>query len=119
MTPQEKKRLSYLKDRRNTYGENSKSSRRNIARRKRIRSRTERRVGREGFIAIAGEIDEERIDIADVRMKKKRRSGWQKWPDEPLVVVLERKLSRAAGLEIRSADEAQRIAERTRERVSP
>jgi hypothetical protein len=29
-TPQEKKHLSYAKDRRNTYGENSKSSRKAI-----------------------------------------------------------------------------------------
>ncbi|MFD9407178.1 hypothetical protein ACFWBN_09205 [Streptomyces sp. NPDC059989] len=34
-SPQEKKRLSYLKDRRNVYGENQKSSRRNIPRSRR------------------------------------------------------------------------------------
>ena len=31
-SPQEKKALSYAKDRRNTYGENDKSSRKNIPR---------------------------------------------------------------------------------------
>ncbi len=31
-TPQEKKALSYVKDRRNDYGENDKSSRKNIRR---------------------------------------------------------------------------------------
>jgi hypothetical protein len=35
-SPQEKKRLSYSRDRRNWYGENDKSSRKNIARRKRV-----------------------------------------------------------------------------------
>ena len=34
-SPQEKKRLSYAKDRRNDYGENDKSSRKNIRRNKR------------------------------------------------------------------------------------
>ncbi|WP_194828528.1 hypothetical protein [Nocardia sp. XZ_19_231] len=42
-SPQEKKSLSYAKDRRNGYGENDKSSRKNIPRNKRIRNRVDRR----------------------------------------------------------------------------
>ena len=34
--PEEKKRLSLARDRRNRYGENSKSSRKNIQRRKQL-----------------------------------------------------------------------------------
>ena len=42
-SPQEKKALSYAKDRRNNYGENDKSSRRNIRRNKQT---PERAAGR-------------------------------------------------------------------------
>ncbi|UGT42762.1 hypothetical protein LTV02_04940 [Nocardia yamanashiensis] len=40
-SPQEKKSLSYAKDRRNDYGENDKSSRRNIRRNKRFPHRAD------------------------------------------------------------------------------
>ena len=38
-SPQEKKTLSYAKDRRNDYGENDKSSRKSIRRNKRVPNR--------------------------------------------------------------------------------
>jgi hypothetical protein len=41
-TPQEKKRLSYLKDRRDEYGENDKSSRKNLPRSKAFARRSNR-----------------------------------------------------------------------------
>lgn len=41
-TPQEKKSLSYQKDRRNTYGENSKASRKDIPLSKALAIRAER-----------------------------------------------------------------------------
>lgn len=41
--PGEKKRLSFKRDRRNTFGENSKSSRKNIAKGKQRRHMDERR----------------------------------------------------------------------------
>lgn len=114
MTPQEKKRLSYLKDRRNTYGENSKSSRRSIARNKRIRSRSERRVARQAFAAGASEADAERIDAAHARALKKHRSAWTKWPDEPLAVVVEHKLGRRARTGIIRPGEAEARVQRIR-----
>ena len=43
-TPQEKKILSYAKDCRNNYGENDKSSRKAIPRRKQQQRQNERRV---------------------------------------------------------------------------
>lgn len=107
MTPQEKKRLSYLKDRRNTYGENAKASRRSIPRNKRIRSRSERRMARQAFAAGAGEADAERIDVAHARALKKFRIAWTKRPDEPLGEVVERKLARRAKAGIIGAGEMQ------------
>ena len=46
-TPPEKKRLSLLKDRRNTYGENDKSSRKNIPKSKALSHRKVRRKASE------------------------------------------------------------------------
>lgn len=107
MTPQEKKRLSYLRDRRNTYGENAKASRRSIPRNKRIRSRSERRTARQAFAAGAGGADAERIDAAHARALKKHRIAWTKWPDEPLGEVVEGKLARRARTGIIGAGEAE------------
>lgn len=117
MTPQEKKRLSYLKDRRNTYGENSKSSRKNIARNKRIRSRSVRRTVQQAFVAGAGEPDAERIDVVEARALKKRRAAWSKWPDEALAEVVERKLFRRARCGIISAEEAEVRVRRIRKLI--
>lgn len=119
MTPQEKKRLSYLKDRRNTYGENSKSSRRNIARNKRIRSRSERRIAREAFADGAGEPVAERIDAVQARTLKKRRTAWTKWPDESLAEVVERKLTRRVKAGIITGEEADARVQRIRRLTRP
>jgi hypothetical protein len=43
-TPQEKKKLSYMKDRRNTYGENGKSSRKSIRLSKALNEPATRRI---------------------------------------------------------------------------
>jgi hypothetical protein len=104
-TPQEKKRESYLHDRRNTYGENSKSSRRNIARNKRLRSRVERRLARTAFGPGVG-LDVERVDDVEARVVRQRRRAWTKCPDEPLRKVVEEKLERRVELGMLGAAEA-------------
>ena len=90
-TPQEKKRLSYAKDRRNTYGENDKSSRRNIPAAKARQRRANRRVAHQ-VLTTAGE---EQLGL--IRPKTR----WRKAPDTPLGEVVRRKLeareSRASG----------------------
>ena len=96
-TPQEKKAESYAKDRRNTYGENAKSSRKNIARRKRARARGERRIAREAFAPAV--LDEAWIDGVDARAKRTHRKGWQKFPDQPLGEVVQDKLARREALQ--------------------
>ena len=57
-SPQEKKRLSYTKDRRNNYGENDKSSRTSIAHHKRRRHRTERHHAHQQLSTALGPVDE-------------------------------------------------------------
>lgn len=94
-TPQAKKRFSLERDRRNVYGENSKSSRKNIARGKQISHQHERRaVGQD--LASIGEspsVDsmnavESAVKTTERRFKTRR---FKKVPDKPLGLVLEEK----------------------------
>ncbi|ESQ80053.1 hypothetical protein [Asticcacaulis sp. YBE204] len=84
-SPQEKKKLSYAKDRRNNYGESDKASRKAIPLRKARESRDDRRKTRQ----IAGQIermDSETADKAESSLKQdiNRVGGWTKSPDQPL-----------------------------------
>ncbi|MBS2961550.1 hypothetical protein KGA66_00730 [Actinocrinis puniceicyclus] len=84
-SPQEKKRLSYSKDRRNTYGENDKSSRRNIARNKRNQHRSDRHREQQQLSAALGPVDEVVEAGFDERLTRARRgSRWRKFPDTQL-----------------------------------
>jgi hypothetical protein len=91
-TPQQKKRESYAKDRRNTYGERGAASRFAIAQRKRDRARRERAAAR-ALEAVAAR-DAERGERAEAKVAAKRRGAWTKVADEPLGTVLGRKLER-------------------------
>ena len=92
-TPQEKKVLSYAKDRRNDYHENAKASRKLIPRRKAAVNRVFRR--RINKILASNEVSDiiaaERVE-SDVRSV--RRINWKKAPDAPLGAFLEKKLRR-------------------------
>jgi hypothetical protein len=93
-SPQEKKDLSYERDRRNVYGENDKASRKGIPRSKRTaaqayRKRTKQLIGQ----LTPGEDSEE----VEARVGDLRRTGtgvstaWRKIPDMPLGEWLRRK----------------------------
>jgi hypothetical protein len=82
LTPQEKKALSYAKDRRNTYGENAKASRKSIPLSK---ARAQRAVRRSDKVAIEASVE----DVALTRPKPK----WKKTPDKPLGEVVKGKLA--------------------------
>lgn len=91
-SPQEKKRLSLTRDRRNTYGESPHASRKNVPKRRAKRNRSVRRAVHQ---AIAAE------DLADNpldRVLGKDHQGWRwkKSPDEPLGEVLKAKRRRRA-----------------------
>ncbi|WP_270729665.1 hypothetical protein [Shimia sp. Alg240-R146] len=85
-SPQEKKRLSYEKDRRDTYGENNKSSRKNVPRGKAIGNRALRRAGNGGWI--------DDPDRAEDEFRKKAQSRFKKAPHAPLGDVVQAKISR-------------------------
>lgn len=90
-TPQEKKRKSLLKDRRNVYGESPHSARKSIPLNKRKRSRAERQAG---TVRATSADDETAIDKASARAQLKRTNLWKKLPDAPLKVVIEHKKKR-------------------------
>lgn len=97
-TPREKKRLSYEHDRRNTYGENQKSSRKNIPRSKQLSHQGERRSVRQALIAAQGDVADEAADeVQSQALRKgrmKRLKAFRKSPDSPLGEVIQRRLRR-------------------------
>lgn len=93
-SPQEKKQLSYLKDRRNTYGENDKSSRKNIPLSRAMRHRALRRVVRQALTDAPGDPAGLPEDHIELQMKRRpKMHGWRKEADTPLGTVLHRKLA--------------------------
>jgi hypothetical protein len=93
-TPQEKKSISYQKDRRNTFGENSKASRKGIPLSKALSIRAERHSQDHILSETLKAKDDELLALIenDVRSTKPRQ--WRKTPDKPLGEVLARRLSR-------------------------
>ncbi len=94
-SPQQKKKLSLEHDRRNTYGENSKSSRKNIAKRKKLGRKSARRAS-SSLLASANQLlsedDQVQAELdSTCALMKKRRAGFTKIPDKPLGAVLEQK----------------------------
>lgn len=91
-TPQEKKVLSLEKDRRNTFGENDKASRKNIPRSKAISHREARRKA--SASARAWErFEDETQELVESTLSKHslQKPKWKKTPDEPLGDVLNRR----------------------------
>jgi hypothetical protein len=116
-SPQEKKRLSYERDRRNDYGENDKSSRKNIPRSKRAPHRANRRLASTLLQAAVGVPDPDLEDAAEQRLLGKRPKSWRKWRDAPLAAILAYQLRRRVRLGIADAESTdrrlRRIAART------
>jgi hypothetical protein len=97
--PDDKKRMSLARDRRNRYGENSKSSRKNIQRGKQRRHMDERRTAGEVLGQLKGFVQEDDATEAELRAKTRiidsQRRGFRKRPDTPLGIVLaEKKLGK-------------------------
>jgi hypothetical protein len=91
-TPQEKKALSYAKDRRNVYGENDKASRKIIPLRKARQNRGFRKTANQVLQKVIGEIEIERFENIENEMRSLKRGSWKKVPDAPLGELLQRKL---------------------------
>jgi hypothetical protein len=92
-TPQEKKRLSLQKDRRNVYGEAPHASRKNVPLRKKLRNRANRH--RQESLLPAGPLhfDVDDADAIKSSMLTKAPQAWEKYRDAPLAEVIQRKQS--------------------------
>jgi hypothetical protein len=88
-TPQEKKSLSYEKDRRNVYGENNKSSRKSIRKRKRWVNQSYRRTVKQTLESSIVNLDD--VENVNSKVIEVKRKAWKKRPDMPLGEVLKRK----------------------------
>ncbi len=97
-SPQEKKDLSLERERRNTYGENPAASRKGIRRGKQRSHMEERRAVSLILGRLRDRVDEDHAMEADVLAKttvtKKGRTAFKKTPDEPLGIVMKRKLEK-------------------------
>lgn len=87
-TPQEKKRLSLEKDRRNSFGENDKASRKNIPRAKARVNRANRRADSVALSDAIGVPDDVIDAAAEDAVEGRRRKVWRKIPDEVLGLEL-------------------------------
>ncbi|MEW2500323.1 hypothetical protein ACQPXB_02070 [Amycolatopsis sp. CA-161197] len=120
-SPQEKKALSYEKDRRNNYGENDKSSRKNIHRNKRTPNRADRRHDRLVTHAAAGPVDLEAAEQADERLGVKKShwftKRWRKFRDAPLADDVVYRLARRARKGMTTPEAAEERIERVRRRA--
>ncbi|MFE7798182.1 hypothetical protein [Nocardia sp. NPDC057440] len=83
-TPQEKKQLSYTRDRRNTYGENDKASRKNIPRSRAQAHRANRHFDAQTLKASTGPVDAALADRAEQQVRVHRRRIFRKRPDTAL-----------------------------------
>ncbi|WP_017586373.1 hypothetical protein [Nocardiopsis ganjiahuensis] len=111
-SPQEKKFLSYQKDRRNNYGENDKSSRKNIARNKRRQARVPRRRAAEALAVTRGGLDADSCAEAQERIEGRRpteRWVWSKWRDATLAQDVLWKLGARVRAQGREGADARRL----------
>jgi hypothetical protein len=94
-SPQDKKRTSLARDRRNDYGECPTSSRKNIRRGKQRSHMQVQRASNEELHPLRGETPELDPDLAEGRAKDRivtlTRSSFKKKPDTPLGIVLSKK----------------------------
>lgn len=96
-SPQDKKRLSLAKDRRNTYGENAKAARKLIPLRKAKARRAVRRRGNAALDTIL-ELPEAAADAVESTLTTPalQKGSWRKVPDTALGDVVAGKLHRRA-----------------------
>lgn len=120
-SPQEKKALSYARDRRNDYGENDKSSRKNIRRNKRIPNRADRHRERRTLASATGPVSPEAAEHAEVELRVKKSmwitKRWRKWRDAPLGEIVTRKLGHRVEKGMANPVSTERRLARIRERT--
>jgi hypothetical protein len=90
-TPQEKKRLSYERDRRNVYGEAPHAARKNVPLRKAERNRSNRHYENQQLSYTGPTPTPELADEMESRVRHRAPAEWKKYRDAPLGEVIARK----------------------------
>lgn len=90
-TPQEKKRLSYERDRRNVYGEAPHAARKWIPRRKALRNRADRHQQNQQLSYTGPTPTEEAADELESLVYHRPPNEWEKYRDAPLGEVVAEK----------------------------
>ena len=90
-TPQEKKALSYQRDRRNSYGESPHGARKSIPKQKALRNRANRHEQNRPLNLLGHALSEDVADEVESRIHHRAPREWQKYPDAPLAEVISRK----------------------------
>lgn len=120
-SPQEKKALSYAKDRRNDYGESDKGSRKSIRRNKRTPHRADRRREHQVLAEATGPAGVEAAEAAEARLAdrplKWRIRWWQKESDAPLGEYVEDRIRRRIRLGIDDEASGEERIARVRRRL--
>ncbi|MFD0579537.1 hypothetical protein [Dactylosporangium darangshiense] len=112
--------MSYAKDRRNAYGENDKSSRKNIRRNRRTPNRADRHREHQVLASATGIRIDEAAEQAEAKLLAKKSmwmtKRWRKFRDAPLAEVVEYRLRRRVRLGIDEPAAAQARIQRIRQR---
>ena len=98
-TPQEKKQLSYEKDRRNCYGESPHGARKSIPKRKRLRNQANRKYQEQQLAITSLKLDDDLAEQIESRIHQKAPKVWSKVADAPLKKIIEHKQQRRRRLE--------------------
>ena len=90
-SPQEKKKLSYERDRRNCYGEAPHAARKSIPLRKALRNRANRHYQNQQLNYQGPIPDEDFVDELELMIYHRVPQEWEKYPDAPLCEVVAKK----------------------------
>jgi hypothetical protein len=91
LTPQEKKELSYERDRRNVYGRSPHASRKAIPLHKALRNRANRHLENQQVDYLGPALDEDFADELESLIHHRAPKEWEKYPDTPLREVVAKK----------------------------
>jgi hypothetical protein len=95
-TPQEKKMLSYERDRRNVYGQSPHAARKHIPLRKAQRNRANRHYENQKADYQGPALDVDMADELESLIFHRAPQKWEKYPDAPLGEVVAKKSRKRA-----------------------
>lgn len=108
LTPQQKKTLSYERDRRNAYGQNAKASRSAIPRRKAAARRAYRHTANQTLREASFAESPEQADLVEARVAEVVEKPFHKFRDSPLKEHVRRQNERSAFRRGEPGDKARR-----------